>query len=92
MKLVILLRLVLNDARVVHKVTIVPRGRAGGYAIMLPREDQMLLSKKDAMEQIAGLMGGRTAEDYLLIQNLLVHPMTLSKQLNLLEQWSPSMV
>ncbi|WP_282802479.1 ATP-dependent zinc metalloprotease FtsH [Secundilactobacillus kimchicus] len=55
--------LVLNDARVVHKVTIVPRGRAGGYAIMLPREDQMLMSKKDAMEQIAGLMGGRTAEE-----------------------------
>ncbi|GEK28932.1 ATP-dependent zinc metalloprotease FtsH [Furfurilactobacillus siliginis] len=54
--------LVLNDARVVHKVTIVPRGRAGGYAIMLPREDQMLMSKKDAKEQIAGLMGGRAAE------------------------------
>ncbi|GAK47334.1 ATP-dependent zinc metalloprotease [Secundilactobacillus oryzae JCM 18671] len=57
--------LVLNEARVVHKVTIVPRGRAGGYAIMLPREDQMLLSKKDAMEQIAGLMGGRTAEELI---------------------------
>ncbi|MBW0264571.1 ATP-dependent zinc metalloprotease FtsH [Lentilactobacillus parabuchneri] len=55
--------LVLNDARVVHKVTIVPRGRAGGYAIMLPREDQQLMSKKDAMEQIAGLMGGRAAEE-----------------------------
>ena len=49
--------LVLNDARVVHKVTIVPRGRAGGYAIMLPKEDQMLMSKKNAMEQIVGLMG-----------------------------------
>ncbi|WP_461240732.1 ATP-dependent zinc metalloprotease FtsH [Paucilactobacillus sp. N302-9] len=57
--------LVLNDARVVHKVTIVPRGRAGGYAIMLPREDQMLMSKKDAMEQIAGLMGGRAAEEII---------------------------
>ncbi|ETO40389.1 Cell division protein FtsH [Fructilactobacillus florum 8D] len=55
--------LVLNDARVVHKVTIVPRGRAGGYAIMLPKEDQQLLSKKDAMEQIAGMMGGRSAEE-----------------------------
>jgi cell division protease FtsH len=55
--------LVLNDARVVHKVTIVPRGRAGGYAIMLPKEDQQLLSKKNAMEQLAGLMGGRTAEE-----------------------------
>ncbi|MDO7802506.1 ATP-dependent zinc metalloprotease FtsH [Pediococcus acidilactici] len=60
--------LVLNDARVVHKVTIVPRGRAGGYAIMLPREDQMLMSKKDAMEQIAGLMGGRAAEEIIFNQ------------------------
>ena len=57
--------LVLNDARVVHKVTIVPRGRAGGYAIMLPKEDQMLMSKKDAKEQIAGLMGGRAAEQII---------------------------
>ena len=61
--------LVLNDARVVHKVTIVPRGRAGGYAIMLPREDQMLMSKKNAEEQIAGLMGGRAAEE-LIIKSL----------------------
>ena len=57
--------LVLNDARVVHKVTIVPRGRAGGYAIMLPREDQMLMLKKNAEEQIAGLMGGRAAEELI---------------------------
>ena len=57
--------LVLNEARVVHKVTIVPRGRAGGYAIMLPKEDQMLLSKKDMSEQIAGLMGGRAAEEII---------------------------
>lgn len=57
--------LVLNDARVVHKVTIVPRGRAGGYAIMLPCEDQMLMSKKNAEEQIAGLMGGRAAEEII---------------------------
>lgn len=57
--------LVLNDARVVHKVTIVPRGRAGGYAIMVPREDEMLMSKKNAEEQIAGLMGGRAAEEII---------------------------
>ncbi|MEE5988814.1 ATP-dependent zinc metalloprotease FtsH [Ligilactobacillus equi] len=57
--------LVLNDARVVHKVTIVPRGRAGGYAIMLPKEDQMLLSKKNMQDQIAGLMGGRAAEEII---------------------------
>ncbi|AUJ29192.1 MAG: ATP-dependent zinc metalloprotease FtsH [Liquorilactobacillus hordei] len=57
--------LILNEARIVHKVTIVPRGRAGGYAIMLPKEDQMLLSKHDMKEQIAGLMGGRAAEEII---------------------------
>ncbi|HEP7148046.1 TPA: ATP-dependent zinc metalloprotease FtsH [Streptococcus pyogenes] len=55
--------LVLSNARVVHKVTIVPRGRAGGYMIALPKEDQMLLSKEDLKEQLAGLMGGRVAEE-----------------------------
>ncbi|QGG61483.1 ATP-dependent zinc metalloprotease FtsH [Loigolactobacillus bifermentans] len=55
--------MVLNDSRVVRKVTIVPRGRAGGYAIMLPREDQFLMTKKELMEQIVGLLGGRTAEE-----------------------------
>ena len=57
--------LVLSNARVVHKVTIVPRGRAGGYMIVLPKEDQMLLSKEDMKEQLAGLMGGRVAEEII---------------------------
>lgn len=57
--------LVLSNARVVHKVTIVPRGRAGGYMIALPKEDQMLLSKDDMKEQLAGLMGGRVAEEII---------------------------
>lgn len=57
--------LVLSNARVVHKVTIVPRGRAGGYMIALPKEDQMLLSKDDMKEQLAGLMGGRVAEEVI---------------------------
>ena len=55
--------MVLSEARVVHKVTIVPRGRAGGYAIMLPREDQYLYTKKDLFEQLVGLLGGRVAEE-----------------------------
>ncbi len=55
--------LVLSDARVVHKVTIVPRGRAGGYAIMLPKEDRYLMTEKDMKEQIIGLLGGRVAEE-----------------------------
>ena len=57
--------LVLSNARVVHKVTIVPRGRAGGYMIALPKEDQMLLSKDDMKEQLAGRMGGRVAEEII---------------------------
>ncbi|API87911.1 cell division protein FtsH [Marinilactibacillus sp. 15R] len=57
--------LVLNDARIVHKVTIVPRGRAGGYAIMLPREDRFLMTKKEMFEQIVGLLGGRVAEELI---------------------------
>ena len=57
--------LILSNARVVHKVTIVPRGRAGGYMIALPKEDQMLLSKEDMKEQLAGLMGGRVAEEII---------------------------
>ena len=57
--------LVLSNARIVHKVTIVPRGRAGGYMIALPKEDQMLLSKSDMKEQLAGLMGGRVAEEII---------------------------
>ncbi|WP_262316687.1 ATP-dependent zinc metalloprotease FtsH [Lacticaseibacillus parakribbianus] len=60
-----LIGLVLSDSRVVRKVTIIPRGRAGGYAITLPKEDQFLLTKKDMTEQIVGLMGGRTAEEII---------------------------
>ncbi|MGX2943694.1 ATP-dependent zinc metalloprotease FtsH [Enterococcus alishanensis] len=57
--------MVLNRARVVHKVTIIPRGRAGGYMIALPKEDQMLMTKDDMFEQIVGLLGGRTAEEII---------------------------
>ena len=57
--------IVLSDARVVHKVTIVPRGRAGGYAIMLPKEDRFLMTKKELFEQVVGLLGGRAAEEFI---------------------------
>ncbi len=57
--------LVLSEARVVHKVTIVPRGRAGGYAIMLPKEDRFLMTKDELFEQVVGLLGGRVAEELI---------------------------
>lgn len=55
--------MVLSDARTVHKVTIVPRGRAGGYAIMLPKEDRFLMTRDELFEQVVGLLGGRVAEE-----------------------------
>ena len=55
--------LALSDSRTVRKVTIVPRGRAGGYNIMLPKDDQFILTKKQLFEQIVGLMGGRAGEE-----------------------------
>src|SRR5699024_8092823 len=55
--------LVLSDSRTVRKVTIVPRGRAGGYNIMLPKDDQFILTKQQLFEQIVGLMGGRAGEE-----------------------------
>lgn len=57
--------LVLSDARDVHKVTIVPRGRAGGYMIALPKEDRFLMTKDEMFEQIVGLLGGRVAEEVI---------------------------
>ena len=75
--------LVLSSARVVHKVTIVPRGRAGGYMIALPKEDQMLHSKSDLKEQLAGLMGGRVAEEIIFnAQTTGAFKTTSNKQLN----------
>lgn len=57
--------LVLDDADVVHKVTIVPRGQAGGYAVMLPREDRYFMTKPELLDKITGLLGGRVAEDII---------------------------
>jgi cell division protease FtsH len=54
---------VLDEADMVHKVTIVPRGQAGGYAVMLPKEDRFLMTKQELLDKIAGLLGGRVAEE-----------------------------
>ncbi|MGG0179038.1 ATP-dependent zinc metalloprotease FtsH [Gottfriedia acidiceleris] len=54
---------VLDEAEVVHKVTIVPRGQAGGYAVMLPKEDRYFMTKPELLDKIAGLLGGRVAEE-----------------------------
>lgn len=55
----------LENAAIVHKVTIVPRGQAGGYALMLPEEEQFVATKQDLLDQITGLLGGRVAEELI---------------------------
>ncbi|RLQ91673.1 ATP-dependent zinc metalloprotease FtsH [Falsibacillus albus] len=55
--------IVLDEAEMVHKVTIVPRGQAGGYAVMLPKEDRYFMTKPELLDKITGLLGGRVAEE-----------------------------
>src|SRR5690625_2156965 len=57
--------MVLDDADTVHKVTIVPRGKAGGYAVMLPKEDRYIITKSELLDKITGLLGGRVAEEVI---------------------------
>ncbi|WP_410512977.1 ATP-dependent zinc metalloprotease FtsH [Paenibacillus sp. BR2-3] len=56
----------LEHADMVHKVTIIPRGRAGGYVIMLPKEDRMLVTKQELLDKVTGLLGGRVAEEMFI--------------------------
>ncbi len=53
----------LENASDVQKVTIIPRGQAGGYNMMIPTEEKMCSTKTDLLEQITGLLGGRAAEE-----------------------------
>jgi cell division protease FtsH len=53
----------LEGANEVQKITIIPRGRAGGYNLMLPREETFLETKNELLETISGLLGGRVAEE-----------------------------
>jgi cell division protease FtsH len=59
----VVIGLTLDNAEIVHKVTIVPRGQAGGYAVMLPKEDRYFMTKPELLDKISGLLGGRVAED-----------------------------
>ncbi len=57
----------LKDAQDVHKITIIPRGQAGGYTMMLPTEEKMAINtRKELIAQITGLLGGRVAEELFL--------------------------
>lgn len=54
----------LEDANEVHKITIIPRGMAGGYTMMLPKEEKIsIMTKKELLASIIGLLGGRVSEE-----------------------------
>ncbi len=55
--------LTLPASDVVQKVTIVPRGMAGGYVLSAPEDDRFLLTKEELIAQIIGLLGGRSSEE-----------------------------
>lgn len=56
----------LPNADPVHQISIIPRGRAGGYTISLPKQDKLYISKSELEEQIIRLLGGRVAEKLVL--------------------------
>ena len=57
----------LEDANEVHKITIIPRGMAGGYTMMLPKEEKVSVrTEKELLATITGLLGGRAAEELFL--------------------------
>ena len=53
----------LDNANIVQKVTIIPRGQAGGYALMLPEEERYLETKQSLLDRITGYLGGRVSEE-----------------------------
>ncbi len=53
----------LDGAKEVQKITIIPRGHAGGYTMMTPKEDTFNYTKNELLESICGLLGGRVAEE-----------------------------
>jgi len=55
----------LENANEVQKITIIPRGSAGGYNMMLPKEETFLSTKTELLESICGLLGGRIAEEFM---------------------------
>jgi cell division protease FtsH len=72
----------------VHKISIVPRGRAAlGYTMQLPTEDQFLLTREELVERIRGLLGGRAAEEVVFgdvstgAQNDLERATALARQM-----------
>ena len=57
----------LPNADPIHKVTIIPRGRAGGYTMALPLEDRNYMRRSEMVDKLAMMLGGRTAEEIVFL-------------------------
>lgn len=58
--------MLLDNADPVHKVTIIPHGRAGGYTLSLPKEDRYYATRSEMLDELKVLLGGRVAEALVL--------------------------
>lgn len=61
-----LIGMLLDNTDPVHKVTIIPRGRAGGYTLSLPKEDRYYATRSEMLDELKVLLGGRVAEALVL--------------------------
>ena len=61
-----LVGMLLDNTDPVHKVTIIPRGRAGGYTLSLPKEDRYYATRSEMLDELKVLLGGRVAEALVL--------------------------
>lgn len=61
-----LIGMLLANTDPVHKVTIIPRGRAGGYTLSLPKEDRYYATRSEMLDELKVLLGGRVAEALVL--------------------------
>jgi cell division protease FtsH len=77
----------LPNADPVHKISIIPRGRALGYTLTLPTEDKFLVTRSELLDELAMLMGGRTAEELVFAdpttgaQNDIDRATTIARQM-----------
>src|SRR5215475_15094852 len=76
------------DSDPVHKISIIPRGRAAlGYTMQLPRGDQFLMTRSQLLDRIRGMLGGRAAEEVIFhevttgAENDLEHATALARQM-----------
>jgi cell division protease FtsH len=77
----------LPNADPVHKISIIPRGRALGYTLTLPTEDKFLVTRSELVDELAMLLGGRTAEELIFAdpttgaQNDIDRATTIARQM-----------